>query len=234
MPDVEAARRRQRTSGHEPPGIAPQSLRGALLARAGAAVAAALCFLFLPASLGWVIRVVSAWDLAVLILIGEGWFAIARSSPAQTRRYATIEDPGRIALLAISLGASAISLIAALLMVTQDQVELARAPNWLRLLLSGAAIVGAWALLHTSYTLHYARLYYADPSTIDSLAFFGGPPDGWDFAYFAFGIGMTFQVPDVNVLNRAMRRVVLRHQLASFAYNTAILALVINLIAGQL
>jgi uncharacterized membrane protein len=234
MRDIQTAPSRQLASGQEPSDVTPQSLRGALLARAGAAVAATVCFLFLPASLGWVIRVVSAWDLAVLILIGEGWFAIARSNPAQTRRYAAIEDPGRIALLAISLGASAISLIAALLMVTQDQVELTRAPNWLRLLLSAVAIVGAWALLHTSYTLHYARLYYADPSTIDSLAFFGGPPDGWDFAYFAFGVGMTFQVPDVNVLNRAMRRVVLRHQIASFAYNTAILALVINLLAGRL
>lgn len=229
-----AARADQRASGHQPPDAAPRSLRGAWIARAGATLAGVACFTLLPVSLGWVIRVVSAWDLAVLILIAEGWYVIARSNPAQTREHATIEDPGRFALLAISLGASAASLVAALLMVTQDQSALTGAPDWLRLLLSAAAIVGAWTLLHTAYTLHYARLYYADPGTIDSLAFFGGPPDGWDFAYFAFGIGMTFQVPDVNVLNRSMRRVVLRHQIVSFAYNTAILALVINLIAGRL
>jgi uncharacterized membrane protein len=45
---------------------------------------------------------------------------------------------------------------------------------------------------------------------------------------------MTFQIPDVNVTNRQMRRVVLAHQLVSFAYNTAILALIINLLAGRL
>ena len=67
-----------------------------------------------------------------------------------------------------------------------------------------------------------------------SLEFRGGPPDDADFAYFAFGIGMTFQIPDVNVTTRQMRRVVLFHQLLAFAYNTAILALIVNLLAGRL
>jgi uncharacterized membrane protein len=89
-------------------------------------------------------------------------------------------------------------------------------------------------LLHTAYTLHYAGLFYADPDMAGGLEFRGGPPDDADFAYFAFGIGMTFQIPDVNVTNRQMRRVVLAHQLVSFAYNTAILALVVNLLAGRL
>ena len=67
-----------------------------------------------------------------------------------------------------------------------------------------------------------------------SLTFTGGPPDDADFAYFAFGIGMTFQVPDVKVTCREMRRSVLFHQIISFAYNTTILALIINLVAGRI
>ena len=58
------------------------------------------------------------------------------------------------------------------------------------------------------------------------------PPDDWDFAYFAFTIGMCFQVSDVSVVGHSMRRIVLGHSLLSFAYNTAILALALNVVAG--
>jgi uncharacterized membrane protein len=205
-------------------------------ARAIAALAGVICFLALPPWLGGVMRSVAAWDLAVLVLVCEGWFVILRSDPERARQRAVAEDPGRLVILAVSLGASVISLIAAIVVIGQDQIQLAppEAPVWLRLALGLGAIIGAWMLLHVAFTLHYARLYYAAPDTTESLEFRGGPPDDADFAYFAFGIGMTFQVPDVNVANRQMRRVVLAHQLISFAYNTAILALVINLIAGRL
>jgi uncharacterized membrane protein len=118
--------------------------------------------------------------------------------------------------------------------ITQSQIVALGAPAWLRIVLGLAAIIGAWTLLHTAFTLHYARLFYADLDMAGSLAFRGGLPDDADFAYFAFGIGMTFQVPDVSVTNRQMRRVVLAHQLLAFTYNTAILALVVNVIAGRL
>jgi uncharacterized membrane protein len=59
-------------------------------------------------------------------------------------------------------------------------------------------------------------------------------PDDWDFLYFSFVIGMTFQVSDVQVNDPAIRRLVLAHGLASFVYNTAILALGINLISNLL
>lgn len=205
-------------------------------ARAIAALAGIICFLALPSWLGWTMRSVAAWDLAVLVLVCEGWFVILRSDPGRARQRAVAEDPGRLAILAVSLGASVISLLAAILVIGQDQIQLAprEAPVWLHLALGLGAIVGAWMLLHIAFTLHYARLYYSNPETAESLEFRGGPPDDADFAYFAFGIGMTFQVPDVNVATRQMRRVVLAHQMISFAYNTAILALVINLIAGRL
>jgi uncharacterized membrane protein len=53
-----------------------------------------------------------------------------------------------------------------------------------------------------------------------------------DFAYFAFTIGTSFAVSDVDVTSRAIRRAVLGHQILSFFFNTSILALAINLVIG--
>ena len=150
----------------------------------------------------------------MLVLVCEGWFVILRSDPQRARERAVAEDPGRVALLAVAFGASVISLVAAVVVITQAQKVAPDAPAWLRTTLGLTAIIGAWTLLHTAFTLHYARLYYADPDMTESLEFRGGPPDDADFAYFAFGIGMTFQIPDVNVTTRQMRRVVLFHQLS--------------------
>lgn len=211
-----------------------RSALGPWLARGIAAVAGILCFAVLPTWLGWATRAVAAWDLAVWVLVGEGLFVILRSDPELSRERAVAADPGRAALLAVAFGASLISLVAAVAVITQAQMVAPDGSTWLRTTLGLTAIVGAWTLLHTAFTLHYARLYYADPEMRESLEFRGGPPDDADFAYFAFGIGMTFQVPDVNVTTRQMRRVVLAHQLISFAYNTAILALIVNLLAGRL
>jgi uncharacterized membrane protein len=45
-------------------------------------------------------------------------------------------------------------------------------------------------------------------------------------------IGMTFQVSDVQINARAIRRFVLLHSIISFVFNTIIVALTINAIAG--
>ena len=58
----------------------------------------------------------------------------------------------------------------------------------------------------------------------------GERPDYHDFAYFAFTVGMCFQVSDVQVSSRQIRRTVLHHALLPFAYSTAIIAFVLNLL----
>jgi uncharacterized membrane protein len=224
--------------GPSPPPAIPRRSPKTLILRARSAwviagLAGIICFAALPPWLGWATRSIGAWDLAVLVLVGEAWFVILRSNPQRARDRAVAEDPGRAALLAVSFGASLVSLVAAVVMISNVQVMAPHAPDRLPQALGLVAIVGAWTLLHTAYTLHYAGLYYGEPDMDGGLEFRGGPPDDADFAYFAFGIGMTFEVPDVNVTNRQLRRVVLAHQLVSFAYNTAILALVVNLLAGR-
>jgi uncharacterized membrane protein len=95
----------------------------------------------------------------------------------------------------------------------------------------------SWAIVHTIYTFHYAHLYYqkqkGDGPVKEPLNFPDEKkPDYLDFAYFSFVVGMTFQVSDVEISSRKVRRIVLVHGLLSFALNTFVVALTINLIAG--
>jgi len=96
------------------------------------------------------------------------------------------------------------------------------------------AVSSAWMLTQTAYALRYAHLYYRDHGQgVGGLEFpGGGRPSYLDFAYFSFTVGMCFQVSDVTISTRQMRRAVLGHSLLSFLYNTAILATAINLAIG--
>lgn len=95
------------------------------------------------------------------------------------------------------------------------------------------AMLSSWVLVHTIYTFHYARLYYENKAAGTGLEFPGGDkPDYLDFAYFSFVMGCTFQVSDVGVSSKKIRRVALFHGLLSFALNTFVVALTINIISG--
>ena len=201
------------------------------MARIVAIIVGVILFFLLPSSMDQTLRALAAWDLAVLVLVAEGWAIIVSTDAEEMRQRAISEDPGKAAIFAISFGASAISLgLAVLVIGTSNLID--QHETWLRTALGLGAILGAWLLLHTAFTLHYARLYYAAAPPMGGINF-TEPPDAFDFAYLSFGIGMTFQVAEIVPTSRAMRRAVLRHELISFAYNTAILALVVNIIASQ-
>ena len=60
------------------------------------------------------------------------------------------------------------------------------------------------------------------------------PPDYRDFLYYSFVIGCAAQTADVATTSRDMRMVSLIHGVVAFAFNTAILALMINVGASLL
>jgi uncharacterized membrane protein len=96
--------------------------------------------------------------------------------------------------------------------------------------MAALGVISAWGVLHTSFTLHYAYLYYRSEGSAGGLAFPNEKsPDQLDFAYFAFTIAVSFAASDVDVTDRTIRRTVLGHQVLSFFFNASILALVINL-----
>jgi uncharacterized membrane protein len=97
--------------------------------------------------------------------------------------------------------------------------------------LSVLSVVVSWAVVHTVFTLAYARLHYGDDP--GGIAFpDDADPDYRDFAYVAFTIGMTYQVSDTDLRGRMVRATALRHALLSYLFGTAVIAVTINLVAG--
>jgi uncharacterized membrane protein len=207
-------------------------LRIPLALIAGAVTGVLLAFAY--PDLGWAVPAVAAWDVAAVVLLSLTWWIFARADAKETARRAAAEDPGRNAAWAVVLLASTFSLFAAVVLLRRAKV-VAHSEEALLVGLCLVAVVSSWVLSHSAYTLRYAHLHYRDGegAKSDGLNFPGDePPSDFDFAYFAFTIGMCFQVSDVAIQSSAIRRAVLGHSLLSFVYNTAVVALALNLVVG--
>lgn len=204
-----------------------------------AIIGGGLVFLILPEALRLAMRVASAWVAGVAVFLALTAAVMVGASPERVRARVRELDPRRWVVLAIIVAAASISLVALGLTLQKEAGETAAALA-LRLVVTGLTVVASWTLTHTIFALHYAHHFYGDvegPSTADrgGLAFPGTElPDYWDFLYFAFVIGMTCQVSDVQVTSRAMRRLTLTHGVLSFFFNTIVLALAVNLLASSL
>ena len=171
------------------------------------------------------------WDAGSLALLALSWGAIGTADAQLTRARAGAEDPGRTLVYVIVLLASGVSLLAATAVV-RDAHTLGPRVAHVVTGLCLATVALAWGLTHTAFAFRYARLYYrADSEGVGGVELPGkDAPDYFDFAYFAFTIGMCFQVSDVCVTSTQIRRTVLLHAVISFAYNSVILAFVLNLV----
>jgi uncharacterized membrane protein len=211
------------------------------LQRVGWALAAgALCAGLAPADFHPGTRVVAGWDGFCLVFLILTWATIATADTEHLRRVATSQDPGRTWTFVAVLLAAGASLFAVALLLRgikalppREQAE--------QVAVSVVAVVGAWFLLHTLFTLRYAHVYFSKdptaspPDELGGLQFPGDPPTRyWDFAYFAFTIGMTAQTSDTGVTSLRMRQLTLVHGLLSFAFNTAVVALGVNVVSSIL
>jgi uncharacterized membrane protein len=203
----------------------------------------------------WVLRLVTFWDIWALAYLGLTWLLIMLSSAQQTRQWAleqripprphlsilrsvilrvlrTLFLISRTSSLFFIVFVSLVSMALAIRLVPAIR-DLDTMGGLSVAVMAALGVISAWGILHTSYALHYAYQYYRSEESAGGLAFPSEQsPDQLDFAYFAFTIGTSFAVSDVNVTDRAIRRAVLGHQILSFFYNTSVLALVINLVTG--
>jgi uncharacterized membrane protein len=210
----------------------PRQARARLLIAIGAGLVVTW---LVPERLGLALRAVAGWDAAAFSMGALAWALIfhAGNDPKRTRRLAAEEDPGRRAVWVIATLASGFSLFATAVVLRGARTSVAeQRPAFIVLCL--AAVVTAWALTHTAYTLRYAHLYYRDDGDGEGGLSFPGDlkPAYLDFAYFAFTIGMCFQTSDVTITSRPIRRVVMAHAVLSFAYNTTIVATAVSLAIG--
>jgi uncharacterized membrane protein len=172
----------------------------------------------------------TGWDILALVYAGWTWSTVWRLDPASAEAEANREDPSRDQADLVLLGAA----IASLAAVGVVLFGAGGVSGNMKYLLAGLALVSvfvSWALVHTVFTLKYARLYYS--GTAGGIDFNDtGAPDYPDFAYLSFTIGMTFQVSDTNIQSRQIRRTVLRHAWLSFPLVAVIIATSINLVSG--
>ena len=177
----------------------------------------------------WPYAALIGWDVAAIVFITWVWAAITGMGPPETEAHSRREDPNPATTDALTLAASLASLVAvgAVLVTARHdhggrQTALAG--------LAVASVVLSWLLVHTLYTLRYARLYHSSGGGVSFNQ--EGPPRYVDFAYLAFTIGMTFQVSDTDLTTTVIRGTALRHALVSYLFGAVVLATTVNLVVS--
>jgi uncharacterized membrane protein len=190
-----------------------------------------VAFFLLPNSLRLVTRLLVSWDISVTFYLVLVCTLVFRSGLAHIRRNAILQDDGRFLILMVT-AVGAFASIAAIIFELDGTHR--GAPE---LALATVTIALSWAAVHTTFALHYAHEFYrgAKPG---GLQFPSGDQhedaDYWDFVYFSFVIGMTAQVSDVGITDRTIRRTATAHGIISFVFNTALLALMVNIAASAI
>jgi uncharacterized membrane protein len=193
-------------------------------------LAAALALIASPFTA--ITRALIGWDVGVTIyLVGAAVMMARCSTVAAIRNNAARQDEGAFAVLILTVGAAVASLGA----IFAELAAIDRgAPSYpLYIALAIGTVVLSWAFTHTIFALHYAHDFYGDRAQKNGLKFPDDQqPDYWDFVYFSFVIGMTFQVSDVAVTHKSIRRMVVAHGALSFFFSTAIVAMTVNIAAN--
>lgn len=177
-----------------------------------------------------------AWDGFSLALIILNWVTFSITDSEQIRKQSKAQDSSRTIIFIMVIISNLAGFFGVLLLlVTKEKFKYTQS---LHLVTAIGGMVLSWFLIHTIFTLRYAHIYYGDddekPGTLAGGLVFPGDdsPNYFDFAYFSFVLGMTFQVSDIQITSKPLRQLAMLHGLLSFGYNTVMIALTINLIAG--
>jgi uncharacterized membrane protein len=178
--------------------------------------------------LGAGLGTMAAFDIAAALFLALV-APLLGSKADEMRQFARENDANR----ALLLGLSAVVLMVILVSVASEmQGDKGNIPKTALLI---ATLVLAWLFSNTVYALHYAHIYYVEDGGKDT----GGlvipgcdEPDYWDFVYFSFTLGMTFQTSDTQIESWRIRRISIGHCLASFVFNIGVLAFSINVLGS--
>ncbi len=206
------------------------------------AILGAILFLLLPAQWRSSLRVVLAWDAGAIFFIAASLVAFAGERLDEMEKDAELQREGEWTVFAITLAGVTMS-FGAILQVFSRLKDTSDATSPYRILLVAGTLLLSWLVTHICFAFRYAHEYYerdyseADGATLvrGGLNFPGGQaPDYWDFLYFSLILGMTFQVSDVAIDSRKLRRLATLHSFLAFLFNTVLLAFAVNLAAGLL
>lgn len=201
---------------------------------------AVIAYLLQPADWHGASRALIAWNVGAGLYILATVVEMARATTKTIMWRAEVTDEGRFVILLLVAVASvaALAAIFAQLAVTKDMKGLIKE---LHLGLAALTILTSWFFIHLTFALHYAHEYFDAEKTLpgEPTRLKGGvnfpdtdEPDYWDFVYFSFIIGVAAQTADVSITSKAIRRTSLVHSILSFFFNSAVLALTINIASG--
>jgi len=180
--------------------------------------------------LGYSRGIMAGFDIAAALFLVSLWPLLKDATADKIRRSAAANDANR----AVLLGITGLTMLVILVAVAK---ELRSKSDATAIVLVVATLVLAWLFSNTIYALHYAHLFYSDcdgdGNDRGGLEFPScAEPDYWDFIYFSFTLGMTFQTSDVEISSRRMRFISLGQCLAAFVFNLGVLAFTINTLGG--
>ena len=190
-----------------------------------------LVCLLLPGSYRLVTRLLFGWDALIAVYLVLVYAMMLCNDHQHIRRAAAMQDDGRFVILLVTATGAFASIAA----IVSELGTPHRGVMELSIAITTIAL--SWAAEHTTFALHYAHDYYRNAKP-GGLQFPSGDKedhaDYWDFVYFSFVIGMTAQVSDVGITDKTIRRTATAHGIVSFIYNTALLALTVNIAASAI
>ena len=169
------------------------------------------------------------FDLGALLFLSMLARMFSRATATHMARQAHCQDTGRRTTLWVAVSVSIVVMVALF-----TEMHAAKGGGLASMGMAAASIVLSWLFMNTMYALHYAHGFYGEfGKQHEGLEFPGTPqPDYWDFVYFAFVIGMCFQVSDVQITSHTLRHTALLHSVVAFFFNVFIIAISVNIAAG--
>jgi len=176
------------------------------------------------------LSLMAAFDLAAVVFLLVCAPLIHSRDAKLVRDHAQQNDANRRGLIVLT----AIVMVVLLAAIGAETMD--HRPEPLTKFLVIATLILAWLFANLVYTFHYTHLAYRkDETPKDSGINFPGTkePVYWDFVYFAFTIGMTFQTSDVTISDPGIRRFATLHAIAAFIFNIGVLAFTINVLGSS-
>ena len=181
------------------------------------------------------LRAVCAWDLgATAFLLAVAWMFYT-TPPAQMPRNAEAQQEGEWTVFWVMMAAVGFSFFA-IVGALGDTSHLPPSVAKEHVAFVAATLVLSWLVTQAVFAARYAHEFYElrpDGTLRGGLMFPDeNEPDYWDFLYFSIVLGMTFQVSDVQISDRQLRRLAAVQGFLGFLFNTVIIALTVNAAAA--
>ena len=196
-------------------------------------IAAVIAMPLGAATIGWRAGTMAGFDFAAIVFL-IACVSLLHDETNEMRKAAERNDANPFVLLGITGLVMVVVLVAVAAELTQQG-----SPKPAMIVMIVGTLVLSWLFSNMVYALHYAHMFYSQGDGDKAGKDCGGvkfpdtdEPDYWDFIYFAFCLGMTFQTSDVDISSGHFRKVVTAHCMAAFVFNLGVVAFTINVLGG--